>query len=195
MKTIKIDAQLNGLAPIMFDRFFDHSGEERQPDQKLYLVNENVVVLPFKNLEAFLTGEKPAGAVKMTEKKKTNDFLPYVKAHVSFSASYFPFLDENGKPIVFGSFADGRFEVDISSPRVIKGSLSIKMPPTKRPVLNLPWSLKIGINLVETELSKGKITPEKLESWFRIGGLVVALGTYRPLYGRFEVAQWKIVKN
>lgn len=192
IKEVLIEVTLSGLAPLMFDRFFDHSGEERQPEEKLYLERgTNKLVMPAKNLEAFLTGERPPGAIKITEKKKANDYLPYVKGHVSFTQSAFPILDGDDQAIIFKDFT-GQFEVDISSPRVIKSGLSIKQPPKKRPVLNLPWGIKLVLRLVETPLSKGKITSEKLHAWFAIGGLVVGLGTYRPLYGRFQVERWEV---
>jgi hypothetical protein len=195
MRTIQIDAVLRGLAPLMFDRFFDHSSEDRPPEQKLYL-QDGRLVMPAANLVALLTNDKPPGAIKMTEKKKAGDYLPYVKGHVHLSELHFPILDGDGAPIKFTDFTDPRFYIDRSAPRVIKGSLSIKQPPKARPVLKLPWSIQIGLNLIETEFSQGKITPDKLYSWFVLGGLVIGLGTYRPLFGRFEVpdADWRIRK-
>lgn len=193
MKTIKIEAVLRGLAPLMFDRFFDHSAEERPPEQKLYLNQDNFLVMPAANLVALLTNERPPGAIKLAEKKKANDYLPYVKGHVHFSQIQFPISDDNG-PIIFTHFDGQRFFIDRSAPRVIKGSLSIKQESRSRPVLSLPWFIKIGINLIETEFSKGKIVPDKLYSWFSLGGLVIGLGTYRPLYGRFELSHthWQV---
>ena len=43
MKIQKIDVTIEGIADIMFDKFFDHSKEQRPPDQKIYMASGNIL--------------------------------------------------------------------------------------------------------------------------------------------------------
>ena len=50
----EIEVGLASLTDIVFDRFFDHSKEQRPPEQKFYLVEGNKIVLPVDSIIAFL---------------------------------------------------------------------------------------------------------------------------------------------
>ena len=50
MEVKNIRVKLGSLSDIMFDRFIDHSKEKRPADQKLYLAENNIVVLPAENI-------------------------------------------------------------------------------------------------------------------------------------------------
>jgi hypothetical protein len=40
-----------------------------------------------------------------------------------------------------------------------------------------------------------KVMRKPLYNWFTKGGLLIALGTYRPRFGRFSVRAWDVGKN
>ena len=187
MEAQKISVELEGVSDIMFDRFIDYSAEKRPPEQKLYLAENNVIVLPVENLNSFLFGQSPEGCAAVFEAKKRKDYFRVGQSHVFIKGTYLPFLDEKGKPIAFNGFT-GQLYTNETAGRVKKGSLSIKQEAKKRPVLRLPWSLAFDIMLIKNNL----IDETKLLNWFRSGGLLIAVGTFRPRFGRFRVTQWSV---
>ena len=192
MKIIRIDVTLEGLADIMFDRFFDHSGEDRPPERKLHLTEEKQILLPGENIHSFLFRDMPpVGVVRFVERKTAKDFIAIGQAHLAIEPTLIPFCSSDGTPISFTGFgAEHRCYVNDWSAGITKmsGGKVIKQPIRKRPVLKQPWFLRFELLLFPND----KVTPEKLLSWFETGGLVTALGTYRPRYGRFMVKGWTI---
>ena len=187
MEMQKIQVVVNGLADIMFDRFMDHSKEKRPPEQKLYLTEGNVLVLPAENIYAFLFSENPAGCAKWFEGKKGKSYISIGQGHVLIDPFFIPFTDGK-KPIVFKDFTSDKFWIHQGAPRTKQGSLSIKQEIKPRPVLKLPWQLAFDITLIKNAL----IDDTKLYNWFVTGGLQIGFGTYRPRFGRFDIAQWEI---
>ena len=192
MEIEKIKVTLEGLSDIMFDRFYDHSGEDRPPGKKMYYDDKGNVVLPVTNLYSFLfRDEKPRGVIRFVEKNKAGEFIAIGQGHVVINPSLIRFLDEKMKPISFKGFDNGgKFWINDFEGGVTKmsGGKVIKQEPRERPVMRLPWFLVFDITVIENN----KVTPDKLQSWFEVGGLVTALGTHRPAYGRFMVSKWEV---
>ncbi len=190
MEITKIKLTLQGLADIMFDRFIDHSKDKRPPEQKLYLVEDNKVVLPQANIEAFLFGENPQGCAKAFEGKQGKEYIGMGMSHVSIEESFIPFIVD-GKELRFDGFNGVLWIHQGTGGRTKQGSLSIKQEAKPRPVLKVPWFLNFTLTLVENTI----INETKLYNWFVRGGIEIALGTYRPRWGRFSVDKWDIVKS
>jgi len=186
-KTIKV--VLEGVADILFDRFIDHSKEDRPPEQKLYLSGENQVVFPSENLTAFLFGDLKPGCAKIFEGKKCKDYIRMGMSHVFFKQGLIPFT-KKGKPIVFKNFENGNFYLYESAPATkMSGGGIIKQEAKPRPVLKVepdPWQLKFDIEYVPNPIIDGT----KLYNYFVNGGILLALGSYRPRFGRFIVKTW-----
>jgi hypothetical protein len=51
----------------------------------------------------------------------------------------------------------------------------------------LDWEVAFEIMLIENK----DLTEHILRGLFDIGGISIGLGTYRGMYGKFEVAEWK----
>lgn len=184
IKTIKVS--LSSLSDIQFDRFYGQEKDTRPADQKLYLGNNNEVVLPSENIYAFLFGETPAGCGKAFEGKRGKEYIRVGQAHVVIDPSLIPFT-RNDQPIIFKGFEGQDFYVSEFAPRTKSGSLSIKQDVRRRPVLRTPWELQFTIKLVKN----GLIGEDRLYNWFMRGGVEIALCNYRPRFGRFVVAQWE----
>jgi len=188
LEITKIEVGLEGLAPIMFDRFFDHSKTERPPEQKLYYDEKKNIVLPAENMWAFLYQEKPGGCAKRFEGKKSKDFLSYGQSHTLITPDMIQ-ITRNGKPLKFKGFGEQRgIWVHEGSPTTKSGAAIIKQETKKRPVISLPWEVSFNIDLIKNQM----IDPDKLCNWFEQGGIVLCLGTYRPRFGRFMVKKWEI---
>lgn len=185
----KFRVTLDGLAPILFDRFYDHSQEPRPAEQKMYYSshNKNHLVLPAENIISFLLGEFPAGCAKAFEKKKAKEYIQ-MGAQIGIQPAEIPFLDDKDQPIVFNGFVDDpRFWIVLMGGRTRKGSSSIKQEAKPRPAMNLPWRLRFEISLWKNPL----IDENKLRNWFEAGGFQLAVGSWRPRYGRFMVSEWR----
>lgn len=209
MKVFKIDVTLEGLSDIMFDRFIDHSKDKRPPEQKFYLVEGNQLVIPAENLWSFYTRQKhPVGCIKKCEQRTAGNFLSYFESHASIHPTILPFT-RGEQSIIFDGFNGEstdivKSEIDKKSKKIKHGSsfyvhrgnpvnkLSgggiIKMETIERPVLLLPWQTSFCLSLIENEM----IDDTKLLNWTAKGGLLVALGAYKPRFGRFMVTQWDV---
>jgi len=188
METEKIRVRLVGVADIMFDRFIDHSKEKRPPEQKLYLIEDNIVTIPTENIYAFLFGENPQGCAAVFEGKKKKDYLRVGQSHVFIDPLALP-IEKNDKKLKFTGFDPENWWIHRGAPRTKQGSLSIKQEVKERPVLKLPWSVKFTVSIVKNAL----INETKLYNWFTAGGIQIGLGTYRPRFGRFQVEEWQKV--
>ena len=189
MKIQKIEIGLEGAADILFDKFYDHSEEPRPADQKFYLAQGNILVLPAANVRAFLFNEKGTSCASKFEGKKKKDYISVGRSHAVISPQLIPFKDEKGKPIAFTSFDNGKFYINLEGGTTkMSGGGIIKQEAKPRPVMKLPWFLDFEISLVENNL----IDQAKLHNWFEAGGILIALGSYRPDHGRFTVKKWKV---
>lgn len=172
---------LEGLAPIMFDAFNGHGKDTRPAEQKLYLAEDNILVLPIDNIDAFLYNEKASGCARAFEGKKGKEFIRVGRANTIYPSQAIPFT-RDGSPIVFTDFDNETFSIYSSAPTTkMSGGGIIKQEVKPRPVLHVPWTLSFEITLVKNNLVSGT----KLYNWFRQGGIEIALGTYRPRFGRF----------
>jgi len=187
---VDIQVTLEGISGILFDRFVDYSTDKRPADQKLYLINDNQVILPAENiLSGFLCGVDPKGCPKVFEGKKGADYIRMIMSHAVITPDAIPFLDGAMKPVKFTGFGNkSQFQIVTASARTKKGSLSIKQEAQDRPLLTMPWHLKFGVKLFNNTL----VDENKLRNYFERGGIEIALGTWRPRYGRFMVKEWTV---
>lgn len=187
MELTKISVKLSGLSDLLFDRFIDYSGEKRPPEQKLYLADGNLLVIPSANIDAFLFSENPQGCAKAFEKKAGKEYIRIGLGSVSVLPMLIPVLGKDDEEIIFKGFdGDSRWWMVEQGGRTKKGSLSIKQEAQKRPALKLPWSVRFQIMLIKND----KIDTTKLYNWFTKGGIEIGLLNYRPKFGRFEIAEW-----
>ena len=184
-----IEVTLQGISGILFDRFLGHTDGKEPPEQKLYLINENQLVLPAENVLSFLCGIFPAGCVKAFEGRKATEYIRTLMPRIHFAPDAIPFLDGKMKPIKFDGFDNGSpLRIVTASARTKSGSASIKQPAKDRPLLDMPWHLKFKISLWDNVL----VSETKLRNYFERGGIEIALGTWRPRYGRFVIKSWEI---
>ena len=190
MEEKKIRVRLDGVADIMFNRFIDHSKEPRPPEQKFYLMEGNKVVLPGANIESFLFGEsKPPGCAKRFEGKAGSRYAQEGKALVWVEESFIQLMNE-GNPIVFDEFK-GQFRVHMEAAvTLMSGGKVIKQEAQPRPVVALPWWLQFHLTIIKGDMNR-TIDSDKLYNWFNSGGVLIALGTHRPKFGRFMVSEWE----
>ena len=100
---------------------------------------------------------------------------------------YIPFL-RKGEPIRVGNFGDEKDELsgiylDRRVARLDKGIPN----PKERPVLPLPWSLSFYLTILPNK----EIKEQEIQNLFIEGGIAIGFGTFRGVFGKFEVVGWE----
>jgi hypothetical protein len=181
------------MTDIMFDRYAGDNNTKLSWEQKIYLTpGTNILSLPTSNIVSFLCAHNTNSAPKRLRdarqfKKIANACLSFVMIRsCGSSPQYIPFL-RNGKPIAVGNFGDdieplSGLYLDRRVARLDKGIPN----PKERPVLPAPWELEFELSILpNTEIKEAEIY-----NLFREGGLAVGLGTFRGVFGKFEVRDW-----
>jgi hypothetical protein len=70
--------------------------------------------------------------------------------------------------------------------RIMKGKLAVPNPK-ERPMLENPWEIMFDMELYETP----ELNEVLLKKLFERGGLAIGLGTFRGVFGKFYVSEWK----
>ncbi|HUX01415.1 MAG TPA: hypothetical protein VMY35_10600 [Phycisphaerae bacterium] len=187
-QTATRDVLLRGLRPIMFDRYPGDNKTQLPPGDKLYL-DGGTVVLPAENVMSFLTAVNTTSAPKrLLDKREYKDVCGAFQCFVEIMEENIPFL-RDGKPIKFSGFGDGDPDprtgifVDKRVARLDRGVPN----PKERPVLPLPWELRLTIKLYANQ----EVGEPMLRQMFVEGGVALGFGTFRGRFGKFEVAEWQ----
>ena len=203
MKSIKSDTRLDtvkrvitlrGLKPIMLDRYARDNSTKLEWSQKVYTIpGTNVLCLPASNISSFLSAHNTTSAPKRL--RDARQFKKICNACLSFTMiegldsnpQYIPFL-RYGKPIELGKFGDdlepeSGIYLDRRVARLEKGIPN----PKERPVLPLPWALKFSLTIFPNK----EIKEQEIQNLFAEGGLAIGLGTFRGVFGKFEIESWE----
>ena len=192
MEAIKRSVKLTGLTPIMFDRYSGDNSIALSVEQKMYYASDGkTLIMPATNIASFLGPEKNGAPKRLYKSTEYKDISAKLLAYTTITPSEVPFM-RNGEPIQFGSFDDNG--VDKSSGVYVRKDVARVKDntpnPKTRPVLPAPWSLEfvLGIYIV-----KG-ISESIVMDVFDRGGLSVGLGTFRRVFGKFEIEKWEPLK-
>lgn len=180
METKVIQCQLSGLRPLMFDRYAGDNSTTLPADEKMYLTADRHLMMPAINLFSLLTSENGKSVCRQFFGKAGKTIALGIASYVSIEPFEIPILDDKG-PIVFSGF-NGQISVTHHVARLPKG---IPNPKT-RPMLSLPWSVSFQVTYQDNKYC----TLENLRQAFSMGG-TLGLGTFRPYFGRYEVARWE----
>jgi hypothetical protein len=177
---------------IMFDRFMGMNNTDTNPEKKFYVDEASGLLhLPSDNIVSFLSSQNTESATKRVMgklwKTKSKAALSFVSINPdpAFHKDLIVFI-QNKKTVTLKTVKKAIVE---NVARIMKGALCIPSPKI-RPVLLPPWELNFVITYFENE----DITVADLKRIFDMGGLAVGLGSYRGVYGKFEVSRWEIVK-
>lgn len=186
---------IQGLTPIMFDRYPGDNDTQLRPDQKMYFGQDGTsLVLPSTNIMSYLSAKNTDSAPKrLLDARKYKKFTEACAAYIMIQAvgdSYsedLPFT-RDGEPIQFSGFGDD--ETCPTSNVFIKrdvARLEKGIPnPKVRPVLPLPWAITFRLMLFPND----QIQEQQVHNIFIKGGIAVGLGTWRGRFGKFSVAEW-----
>lgn len=186
---------IEGLTPIMFDRYAGDNDTKLTPAQKLYFGEDgSSLVIPSTNLMSFLSAKNTDSAPKrLLDSRKYKKFTEACAAYVMISATGDEYSEDiplmrDGEPLVFSGFDDT--ETCPSTGVYIKrdvARLEKGIPnPKVRPVLPMSWGLTFSLSLFPND----QIQETQLKNIFERGGYAVGIGTWRGRFGKFQVKKW-----
>ena len=199
-----IDIVLEGISGFMSDAFRGMTTQLNAQD-KMYLGAPNAkgqrpIVFPVINMISYLTAVNTASAPKILYPPKQYKEMAHAFASsIIIEGDSIPFT-RDGKPILFGEFKpltkpDPTSSISERDPlsgcfvlhntaRLEKGVPNPKI----RPVLPTPWTLAFQMTVVPSKV----IDIADVQRMFEDGGRLVAIGTFRPLYGKFALAKFDV---
>ena len=184
MESITRKVTLMGIRPILFDRYPGDNKTVLMPEQKMYLGDQNELIFPALNIQSFLSAENTKSAVKsLYDSRQYKKIAQAVLGFVIIEPFQIPFNDDKGKPIIFKGFGKNGITCIEHVARLSKGVPN----PKKRPQLDTPWNLEFRLTLYKND----DIDELGVRMLFEKGGLLLGFGTYRGVYGKFVVSNWK----
>lgn len=193
LNIIQRKVTLVGLQPIMFDRYAGDNKTKLNWHEKIYLKpNSNQLVLPTVNLSSFLSAHNTNSAPKrLRDKRAYKDICNACLSFVSIQAldgSQDIAFTRNGQPIEVGTFGNSKDDTSgiylhRSVARLEKGIPN----PKERPVLSTPWELTFNLTIFPNK----EIKEPEIKNLIEEGGIAIGLGTFRGVFGKFYIAEWK----
>lgn len=194
LEIITRNVRLKGMTPIMFDRYAGDNNTRLDWSQKIYLIpGTNILSLPTANIVSFLSAHNTNSAPKRL--RDSRKFKSICNACLSFvmieafdnDPQYIPF-QRDGQLVRVGAFQEDKepqsgLYLDRRVARLEKGIPN----PKERPVLPLPWSLDFQLKIFPNK----EIKEQEIYNLFVEGGIAIGLGTFRGVYGKFEVESWE----
>ena len=184
-RTKKIRVKLSGVSPILFDKYAGDNKTQLSFMEKVYQEDGNLV-LPSLNVMSFLSAQNTESATQRVIGRGYKEVCKAALSYVTIEEFNIPFT-RGGKPIKAGVETLER-RIDVA--RIMKGKLAVPNPK-ERPMLKTPWELCFTINLLETP----SLREDMLRKIFVFGGSAIGLGTFRGVFGKFEVAGWELLKE
>ena len=182
--SLEFKVKLVGLTPILFDRYSGSNEEELAPEKKVYLAGDgSTLVLPALNISSFLSSENGESAPKRICGKKWKVVCHAALSFVTIQPLLIPFSGPDGGLL---STASSQLHIVRHVARMKKGTMVIPNPKV-RPQLDPPWQLSFTIALWRNP----DLHEDMLARLFVEGGRQIGLGTWRGLFGKFEVAEWE----
>jgi hypothetical protein len=188
MDKIERTVTLDGLTDLMFDRYAGDNKTQLPVESKLYYMPDGkTLCLPAMNLMSFLSAKNTTSIAKIVGGKSWAKICDASLSYISVSPFSIPIM-RDGEPIEFYGFRDGRD--DKAKIYVHKSVARLKggIPnPKERPTIELPWSITFQLTLFKNDV----IDETYLQTAFLRGGMALGLGTFRGVFGKFQVSDWK----
>ena len=189
MKSVTRKITLSGFRPIMFDRYPGDNKTELRPDQKMYLKEDGTIYLPALNIVSLLTAQNTSSAPKrFMDSRKYKVTAGGILSFTVISPDEIPFT-RDGKEIVFEGFDSN--EVCKRSGVYIRhdvARLDKGIPnPKVRPILPSPWELNFELKYFDNS----EVSEELVHNLLEKAGIAIGLGTFRGVFGKFEVSKWE----
>lgn len=187
---IKRKVRLCGKTDIMFDRYAGDNNTKLEPQQKLYLspLDSKTIGIPAVNLMSLLSAHNTNSAPKrLRDKRKYKDIANACLSYVTIGPAFIPLL-RGDSPIMFGRFDQNEHDAESGCyihravARLDKGIPN----PKVRPVIPLPWAIEFDFELFPNR----EIKEQEIINLMQEAGLAIGLGTFRGVFGKYEIENW-----
>lgn len=186
IKKEKISIELTGIKNLMFDRFISMDGKGNvSPEEKFYFDDDENFCFPSINIMSFLSAELSGCATKSVVGRKWKGVTQAIMAFCEVLEDKIVITNESDAEL---NLTNSDWYVHECVAKVKKTGGLIVPSPKQRPVIPLPWKINFSMTLIENET----VTIKMLKEIFEKGGLITGLGTYRPIYGKFMVTDWRV---
>lgn len=173
---------LTGRTPILFDRYSGNNKENLATMEKVYTDTSGNLVLPSLNIISFLSAQNTESAPQRIIGRGYKEVAKAALSFVNINEFYIPFYRNN--EILHKDKSN--LKIHYSVAKIMKGKLAVPNPK-ERPMLDLPWELRFNLELIETP----ELNENLLRKLFEKGGMAIGLGTFRGVFGKFEVTKWE----
>jgi hypothetical protein len=191
----RVETKIEGIVPVMFDRFFNADELDTATKKKAKLtwkdelprkcyIDEKGIYVPVDNVRMMLIGNRfRTGAAKILgseiEKNKGKPYLNFCKACVWVVGPKDPLK------VYFEPKRKSYDDFDERSFINAAGSRGI----SRRPLILTPWSLSFFVDVTDDIFDHSKI-----KQFFEVAGMRCGLGAYGPVFGRFLVKEWEVIR-
>jgi hypothetical protein len=173
---VEAKVKLIGLKSLLFDRYHGNNQAKPEPIEKVYWSRHDEACLPQINLYSSLSAENTKSVAKMFYGKNAKPLSMAVNNWLQIHQEDL-ILTRNGRPFHRSNF-DSDFRIVHHVARLQKGIPN----PKVRPLIDAPWQCEFDITFNPTPECNWPVMVKMLQQAGMIG-----LGTYRPLYGTFQV--------
>lgn len=181
----KIQCQLTGVRPLMFDRYAGDNNTSLPPQEKMYLTTERHLIVPALNLFSLLAAENTKSVCNLFFGKSRQQIALGIASYVGIDPFEIPLLGNQGEPIIFRGW-NSQIYLHHAVARVKKGRGAVPMSK-ERPTVALPWRLEFEMSYQENK----SCTLENLRQALTVGG-TLGLGTFRPYFGRYQLTKFEV---
>lgn len=178
-KAQNIHVRLEGLRPLMFDRYAGDNNTQLPTGDRMYLTATQHLIIPALNLFSLLCAENTKSVCRQFFGKQGRTIALGISSYTTIEPFEIPLHDNTGQ-IQFTGW-NGQISVNNAVARLPKGVPN----PKSRPVVALPWHIEFEVQYIENRYC----SYENLRQAFDWGG-TLGLGTFRPYFGRYELTEW-----
>lgn len=176
-----IHLRLEGLRPLMFDRYAGDNNTQLPTIDKMYLDGQARLMIPSINLYSLLAAENTKSVCRQFFGKSGKTVALGISSYTTIEPFDILVHDDSG-PIVFTGWNE-QISIHTAVAR-LKGGIP---NPKTRPMIALPWHVEFEVHYTENRYC----TLENLRQAFDWGG-TLGLGTFRPFFGRYELTKWAV---
>ncbi len=178
----KINVLLEGLRPLMFDRYAGDNNTQLPTADRMYLDATQQLIIPALNVFSLLAAENTKSVCRQFFGKQGKTIALGISSYTTIEPFEIPLQDDTG-PIRFVGWND-QISVHTAVARLKNGIPN----PKSRPVVALPWHIDFAVQYTENR----HCSFENLRQAFDWGG-TLGLGTFRPYFGRYELREFALV--
>lgn len=186
MKMSTIRVQLQGLRPLMFDRYAGDNNTKLPLLEKLYRDEETGrrLILPAINIYSLLCAENTKSVCKMLFGKEGKKVGLGIGSFTTIDQTEIPILRDGVQLTIEDEGKHIHKHVGVA--RVKAGTPN----PKERPLITLPWSVEFDMRYVQNP----HCTLHNLRQAFQLGEMI-GLGTFRPFYGRYRLSRFDVIDD